>query len=351
MCILYTKLLILQTPYQNTDARQGLVALYSTSTPPSFENMDLVEHPGSPLQDPTISGRCFLLGQHITHSLSPRFHNHVFASLGLPWQFELRDTPKIAEIVPLLKRSDFMGASVTMPHKVAVMDHLDHLTEAAISTQAVNAVFVQEDPITKQRTMVGTNTDCIGIQHAIVAAAPEVVQRAKGRPGMVVGGGGACRAAVYALQVLMGCSEVYLVNRDFEEVKQVLSAFEMTGFNAKCSYIDEPDQALTLEPPVMIVGTIPDLIPRSEDELRARAVASAIFGLSPQAIFLDMCYHPSPETQLISLARQSGLKVVSGIDAFFHQAIASSSLWTGVEATQLPSKKARALIDKHEQFL
>lgn len=97
-----------------------------------------------------------------------------------------------------------------MPHKVAVMDYLDHLTEAAISTQAVNAIFVQEDPKTRQRTIVGTNTDCIEIHHALVAADPSATERTKGRPGMVIGGGRACRAAVYALQAFMGAARCTL---------------------------------------------------------------------------------------------------------------------------------------------
>ena len=292
-----------------------------------------------------VMGRLFLLGHHIAHSLSPRFHNQVFTSLGLPWKLELLDTPDVADITSRLTQPNFVGASVTMPHKVAVMDYLDHLTEAAISTQAVNAIFVQEDPKTRQRTVVGTNTDCIGIHHALIAADPNIAERAKGRPGMVIGGGGACRAAVYALQAFVGCSKVYVVNRDAKEVDLVLSAFKKVGFNTSCCYIDTSSEAMALEPPVVIVSTIPDLSPRSDEEIRARAVVSTIMGVSPKAIFLDMCYHPSPETQLMSLARQSNLSVISGIEAFFHQAVASNSLWTSFAATEIPLEEVRTAMD------
>lgn len=103
---------------------------------------------------------------------------------------------------------------------------------------------------------------------------------------------------------------------------------------------------MALEPPVLIVCTVPDFEPQSEDEIKARAVASTIFDLSPQAIFLDMCYHPSPETQLIRVARRSGVKVIWGIEAFFHQDIASSSLWVGLSAAQLPLEEVRVVINE-----
>lgn len=168
--------------------------------------MNLSTELDSSPKDPSSSGELFLIGHHIAHSLSPHFHSQIFTSLGLPWTFELLDTSNVADISSLLQRTKFVGASVTMPHKVAVMDCLDHLTEAAFSTQAVNAIFVQDDPKTKRRTMVGTNTDCIGIHQALIAADPDVAERAKGRPGVVIGGGGACRAAVYACKSFWGAA-------------------------------------------------------------------------------------------------------------------------------------------------
>ena len=245
--------------------------------------------------EPAVMGRMFLLGHNIAHSLSPRFHNQVFTSLGLPWKLELLDTPNVADITSLLTQPNFVGASVTMPHKVAVVDYLDHLTEAAISTQALNAIFVQEDPKTRQRTVVGTNT--------------------------------------------------YIVNRDAREVDLVLSAFKMVGFNTSCCYIDSSNEAMALEPPVVIVSTIPNFSPQSDEEIRARAVVLTIMGVSPKAIFLDMCYHPSPETQLMSLARRSNLSVISGIEAFYHQAVASNSLWTSLAATEIPLEEVRMVMD------
>jgi quinate dehydrogenase len=236
-----------------------------------------------------------------------------------------------------------------MPHKVAVIQHLDKLTEAAQLTQAVNAIYVQEDATTGKRAIVGTNTDYIGIHDAIIAADPIMVERAKGRPGLVIGGGGACRAAVYALRTMMQCSEVYLVNRDARELEQVMISFKETGFDARCACVQTQDEALVLEAPVVIVGTIPDHRPQSDDEVRAREITSILFERASQleATFLDMCYSPSPETQLMFIARSKGLNVVSGIDAFFYQAIASNSLWTKVAARDLPVEKARELVYTH----
>ena len=296
-----------------------------------------------------LPGRTYLLGRNISHSLSPGFHNRIYASLGLPWKFDQLDTANAADLEPLMREPAFIGASVTMPHKVAVMKHLDNLTEAAKLTQAVNSIFVQKDQETCQRVITGTNTDCIGIRDALNAAHPETAKMARGRPGMVIGGGGACRAAVYALRAFLGCSEIYLVNRDAKELEQVVSSFENAVFDARCICVSTADDFKKLKSPIVIVGTIPDFPPQSDEERRARAVITTVLDGSPKGVLLDMCYYPSAETQLMSLARQKGWKVVSGIEIFFYQAIAMNSLWTGVDAAKLPLQEAREFVfSQHE---
>jgi quinate dehydrogenase len=101
-----------------------------------------------------------------------------------------------------------------MPHKVAILKHLDGLTEEGRDVGAVNTLFIREDS-TGKRLFMGTNTDVIGIRESFFRnAKPESFQN---RPALVIGGGGAARSAVYALRKWMNVGAIYLVSPDFDD--------------------------------------------------------------------------------------------------------------------------------------
>ncbi|KAK1762431.1 NAD(P)-binding protein [Phialemonium atrogriseum] len=284
----------------------------------------------------------YLLGHHISHSLSPRFHNTIYTSLNLPWKFHLLDTPNPRDLLPRMHDPSFAGASITMPHKVTFIDHVDELTDAGKTIRAINTVFIRDDPTTGKRTYVGTNTDCIGVRDAILNNYPDTV---RGKPAVVLGGGGACRAAVYAMLSLMGASEVYLVNRDAGEVEDVIGDFRLAGLADRCVHVRTVEQAQGLPPATVIVGTVPDVAPLSEDEIRARDIVACFLRRSTtKGVLLDMCYHPRLETALIVSARKEGWGVVYGNEAFFYQALAQVVLLTGRTLDELPIETVRELI-------
>ena len=293
-------------------------------------------------------GQLYLLGHGISHSHSPRFHNAMYAALSLPWRLDLLDTTDAEALPPLMKTPSFVGASVTMPHKVAATKMVDSMTEAARTVQAVNTIYVRTDPDSGVRKYIGTNTDCIGIRDSIVRNYPSLAEAGRGRPAVVLGGGGASRAAIYALSKLMGASEVYLVNRDAGELRQVVADLAAVGFPAKCTTVVTPEEAQSLPSPGIIVGAVPDVPPGTEAERKARAVMTAFLDKPVKGVLLDMCYHPSPETQLMALARRSGWSVVNGTEAFLYQAVAQDSLWTQRAVDELTVETARAaLLSSH----
>lgn len=83
-----------------------------------------------------------------------------------------------------------------------------------------------------------------------------------------------------------------------------------------------------LEAPAVIISTIPDITPQSDGEILVRDLTTAFLDKPCKGILLDMCYHPSPETQIISLSRQHGWTVVSGVEMFLFQAVEACSIWT-----------------------
>jgi quinate dehydrogenase len=153
----------------------------------------------------------YLFGHPIAHSMSPLLHQTVYDNLGLKWsQFPL-DSTDMSLFLDLIKHPQFYGASVTMPHKVAILKHLDGLTPEGASVGAVNTLFIQEDA-DGRRQFMGTNTDVIGIRESFfLNTIPDMYEH---RPALVIGGGGAARSAVYALRTWMKVSTIYLVSNN-----------------------------------------------------------------------------------------------------------------------------------------
>jgi quinate dehydrogenase len=95
-----------------------------------------------------------------------------------------------------------------MPHKVAILKHLDGLTPEGRDVGAVNTLFIQENA-SGERLYMGTNTDVIGVRDAFAYNVDSI--KYHDHPALVIGGGGAARSAVYALRKWMKASAIYLV--------------------------------------------------------------------------------------------------------------------------------------------
>lgn len=224
-----------------------------------------------------------------------------------------------------------------MPHKVSVLQHLDRVTPEAKAIGAVNTLYLRDGE------WYGTNTDTIGIRDAFTLNLPvEVLRACEGRPGLVVGGGGTCRTAIYTLQ-RMGCSRIYIINRDAEEVDTVLRQYGPRANNV--IHVTSVEQAQTLESPALVVSAIPDFTPSTTSEWIVRDILRYFLRESKQrgtdGALLEMCYHPSPDTQITTLAQDSGWKVIGGLEAMIAQGLEQARLWTGIEVTEELREAAR----------
>jgi len=230
-----------------------------------------------------------------------------------------------------------------MPFKVAIIPHLDSLTPEGQAIGAINTIFWKTSPEGK-RLLCGTNTDCIGIREAILRnTEKEGVERIKGRPGMVIGGGGTSRAAVYALKQFLGCTEIYLVNRDKSEVDAVIAECSSKGFGSGLQYVSTVAEAEALGAPVVVVSAIPDFPPKTEAEIRTRSVIETLLGKSTGSL-LEMCYHPSPNTGIAALAEQKGWLVIPGVEAMIWQGFEQDRVWLDIEVKDMPIQLLREVI-------
>jgi len=142
--------------------------------------------------------------------------------------------------------------------------------------------------------------------------------KGKGKDALIVGAGGASRAAVHALFAELGCPTIYVINRHRQEVLDLL--YDVQGMlrdtaKPKIVHVESAVQAKSLPPPFHIVGTVPDFEPSTVEEIKARDMLQ-VFLQSPtterKGVLLDMCFKPRV-TRNIKLADMEGRKTVEEI--------------------------------------
>ncbi|KAK8214469.1 quinate dehydrogenase [Phyllosticta capitalensis] len=286
----------------------------------------------------------YLFGHPIAHSMSPLLHQTVYDDLGLKWSQVPLDSTDMADFLERIKDPKFYGASVTMPHKVAILKHLDAVTPEGKDVGACNTLFIRTDPETGRRIYTGTNTDVIGIRDAFIqnVSSPSTVYY--GRPGLVVGGGGAARSAVYALRKFMQATQIYLVNRDASEVAAVINECQERGFGEGLMHVESVEQAEALEAPGAIVACVPNFPPITVTERQARAVLETFLQKQQKGAILEMCYHPSPWTEIANIAQREGWQIILGTEAMIYQGLEQDKYWTGKALEELPVEKVKAVI-------
>lgn len=285
----------------------------------------------------------YLFGYPIAHSLSPLLHQTVYDALGLCWSQIRIESKDMDHFLALIQDPKFLGASVTMPHKVNIIPKLDEITAEGKAIGACNTIFLREGD-NGQRIFCGTNTDCVGIQKAFEQNVKDGDAVYRGRPGMVIGGGGAARSAVYALKKRLGCSPIYIVNRDKAEVDAVIEECSRNGFGEGLLHVESAPQARRLEGPGAIVACIPNFPPRTPAELAAREVMEILLTKQHKGAILEMCYHPSPWTEIAGISQRAGWQVILGTEAMIWQGLEQDRYWTGREVEQLPVEQVKAVI-------
>lgn len=148
-----------------------------------------------PKQPRVVTPRKFwIFGQGISFSMSPTIHGAGFAHYNLPHTYKIHQTKTVEELRSLITSPEFGGASVTMPHKLAIAMYCSEITEDAKIIGAVNTLIRDE---TKDGHLIGENTDWSGLASILQDKRRRTSKRLD--IGLVIGAGGASRAALYAL--------------------------------------------------------------------------------------------------------------------------------------------------------
>ena len=267
-----------------------------------------------------------VLGWPVEHSRSPAMHNAAFRALGLDWRYEFLpvEPERFEPFVRELPQRGFVGANVTIPHKLRALALADAETEIARAVGAANTLSFRAGRIEAH------NTDVEGFLNALREQVPEAPA---GMEATVLGAGGAARAAVFAL-LSAKAARVAVWNRHPERAQQLVQALRPFAVDTVLEPIPEPDPAGS----GLLVNATSVGMPTAHCEASVRADEGVIKELPLSAdvwgdrqIVVDFVYRQSG-TPLIRQARERGMTAVDGFDVLIHQGAASFRLWTGRDA-------------------
>jgi shikimate dehydrogenase len=257
-------------------------------------------------------------GWPVAHSRSPAMHNAALAAVGLrDWRYLKLPLPpaRFAETVRALPAAGFRGINVTIPHKEAALALADEATDTATAVGAANMLtFLPSGAIHAD------NTDVPGLLEALPVDPA-------GMGVLVLGAGGAARAAVYALR-RAGAADVMVWNRTRDRAERLVA--DLGG-----RVVDAP------EPAALLVNCTSVGLREEDRAFKSLPIRADTLGVG--SYVADMVYRPGG-TALIVEAERRGAAVVTGLEILVAQGAASFERWTDMTA---PRQAMRAAVDHH----
>lgn len=253
-----------------------------------------------------------VLGNPIAQSKSPKLHGYWLRKYGLLGQYvPLHVTEDDLEaVVRAMPKMGFVGANVTLPHKVAVMKFADQISDRATLIGAANTLTFKEDG-----RIIADNTDGYGFMANLRQNAPDWDPKAG--PAVILGAGGAARAIIVALADA-GVTEILLTNRT-----RAKSDALRAEFGARIRVVDWVQAGNILEDATTVINTT-SLGMVGNAELRV-----PLDGLRAGTLVTDIVYSPL-RTKLLDEAEAMGCVTVDGLGMLLHQGVPGFERWFGV---------------------
>jgi shikimate dehydrogenase len=252
-----------------------------------------------------------VIGYPIAHSKSPTLHGHWLKRYGIPGYYIPMEVSSgnLAHVLNNLPKMGFVGVNVTIPHKEAVLDIADVISDRASVIGAANTLTFQGDG-----KLYADNTDGYGFTANLKQNAPS--WSATTGPAMVLGAGGAARAIISAL-LQEGAPEVIIANRTRPRAEALKS-----HFGGKVSIIDWTQASNRLGDVSTLINTT-SLGMVGKEELRF-----SLDKIPRTSLVTDIVYTPL-ETNLLKQATEIGCPTVDGVGMLLHQATPGFERWFG----------------------
>lgn len=263
----------------------------------------MTEHPRIPLAG--------VIGHPIAHSRSPALHGYWLKRYGIKGHYIPLDIAPsdLSHMLQVLPRMGFVGVNITIPHKEAILQIADVITDRAALIGAANTLIFRKDG-----RIQADNTDGAGFIANLRQNAPHW-NPADG-PAAVFGAGGASRAVIAAL-IEVGVPEIRIANRTRPRAEALRS-----DFGAKVVVTEWVQAANMLDGATTVINTT-SLGMTGKSDFRV-----PLDGLSPKAVVTDIVYTPLM-TQFLLEAQAHGCTVVDGLGMLLHQAAPGFERWFG----------------------
>ena len=261
---------------------------------------------------------CGVLGNPVEHSLSPAIHNAAFQKLGLNFVYLAFRVEDLAGAIRGIRGlGNVRGFSVTIPHKVAVIPHLDEVETTAKYIGSVNTIVVENGKLT------GYNTDASGALRALRDAGVSL----KRQKVLMLGSGGAARAIAFGVGADTGVVALTILGIDEQERRGLVKDLRAkTSLHVEDGPISEETLRRSLKDSLILLHCTPvGMHPKVEET----CVPDSLF--TPNLTVMDIVYNPL-ETRLLREAKAAGCRTIRGLEMFLNQAIAQFELWTGQPA-------------------
>ncbi|MGE0753581.1 MAG: shikimate dehydrogenase [Alphaproteobacteria bacterium] len=248
-----------------------------------------------------------IIGWPVSHSLSPVLYKYWLKLYNIDGAYTAKEVKpeKLSGIMQFMQESNFIGFNITVPHKEKIIPLLDSIDTIAAAIGAVNTV------VYKEGKWQGTNTDVAGFINYLKVCAPDI----RTTRAVVLGGGGAARAVIYALKQ-MGFSNITLCNRTKDRATQLAEEFSV--------------QQANWESREKILQSVDLLVNTTTLGMEQKGPLEIDLSALPQdATVYDIVYTPL-NTALLQQAERRGNNTVDGLGMLLHQAVPAFEAWFGV---------------------
>jgi len=285
------------------------------SSPPCISS-----NPTKPMRVPTtfLSEIVALFGQPVAENPTQYMHERAFEALGLNWRYVTLEVPpaNLADAVLGMRAMGFAGANCTIPHKIAVMPHLDAITATANKIGAVNTIVRQPDG-----SLLGENTDGKGFIRSVLETGLSLT----GVDAVVLGAGGAARAIAVELAE-GGAASVRIVNRSTDKGAELAAH---VGRVAAAAVAFDPwtdAYRVPADTQLLVNATSIALHPNVDEQVPIDYAT-----IRPGLVVCDVIPNP-PSTPFLRLAAEAGAVTLDGLGMLVYQGAIAFKMWTGEDA-------------------
>ena len=250
-----------------------------------------------------------LLGNGIKNSLSPIIHNSFFQSNKLESYYTTLNVNSndLKTILDTLRKLNFRGANVTIPHKTDIIPYLDSLDPLANSVNAVNTVLYDDEKL------IGYNTDV----ECFMEPLRKNIQRFNNKKAVILGSGGASKAVLYGL-INANCKEIIILNRTIENARQLVSKLDS---DIPISFHELNQKTIdSLSDIDIMINTVP--------LHKTNTILDFHSNLGIKLAY-DLEYIPK-ETNFIKQMKSLNSDLIYGYEMLLSQAKLSFQIWTGI---------------------